>query len=397
MVKNYALLFCILLVMQLGYEGHAKDFPSIAANSYMVMDASSGAILQELDAYNPLPPASMTKMMTALIILDQIHSGRIGWEQMVPVQKRAAKIGHARVSLRAGRKETVRNLFEAMLVCSANNATVSLAEYVAGTEEAFVALMNQKAKELGMVGTHYSNTTGLDRSLYLYPPDTVGPHVMSAYDTATLCRELVTRYPEVLTITSMPSLEFRQKVYPSSNLMLKKGKLYYLGVDGMKTGYTDEAGYCFSATAKRDCLRLVTVVMGASSNEQRFIQTKKLLNFGFDMFEGKTLTTYDLDKKELDIPTGVEQTLSVRLTKPLIMAIHKGEKKFYTMKLIPDSKIKAPLSKGAIVGKAIVMYRGTPIKGCKPINVVAKQDVHKANLLCQLYRIIRGWIVVCFP
>jgi D-alanyl-D-alanine carboxypeptidase (penicillin-binding protein 5/6) len=268
----------------------ADNFPTINAKSYVIMDYSTGKILNAKNMDQALPPASMTKMMTAYIVLSEIKAGIIHWDDVVTVSRRAAAIKQANIDLQPGEKMTVRELFRGMLIESANDATVALAEYIGGSEERFVSMMNWKAKVFHMRNTHFRTATGLDLEDYgKYVPKGTGDNVMSAHDAAILAYRLIHTYPEVLDTTSIPKYTFRAgtkralTVY-NWNLMLPGLKYYYKGVDGLKTGHTDAAGYCFTGTARKNGLRLITVVMGTKSEDARFLETKKLFDYGFSHY-----------------------------------------------------------------------------------------------------------------
>jgi D-alanyl-D-alanine carboxypeptidase (penicillin-binding protein 5/6) len=377
--------------------------PNVKAISYILMDFDSGEILDAKNADQPRPPASMTKIMAAFIVLDKIKSGKIHWDDVVTVSKRAASVNEAQINLAPGEKITVRQLFIAMLVQSANDATVALAEYIAGSEEAFVNLMNKKAKELGMTHTHFHCATGLDDRLYPDPPKTPGPHVMSAYDTAILATKLIQTYPEVLKVTSILHYTFHKGTSRAMQVtnwdkMLPGLKFYYAGVDGMKTGHTDAAGYCFTGTAKRGDFRLVSVVMGTSSDDNRFIETRKLLDYGFKEYEPKVLAASGNPipgAKAVALPNGVERTVPVVPAKTIKLPIHMGQYQNYQIKVTFNPNLKAPLAKGTVVGEARVVYRGQEVPGVAPVDVVTAQPVEEASWIRLFFRhigdTVRGW------
>jgi len=363
--------------------------PQINATSYIVMDFQTGVILAEHQSHLPKPPASMTKMMTEFVVLDEIQKGRISWEDKVTVSPRAAAIDEAQIQLAAGDQVTVKELFIAMAVQSANDATVALAEYVAGSEEKFVEKMNQKAKELGMKQTHFWNSTGLNKESLPDPPGGDGRHVMSAYDAAILAQKLIQQHPEVIQYTSMSKfIAFentpRAHLYYNWNRMLPGLEQYYQGVDGFKTGHTNAAGYCFTGTAKRGELRLITVVMGTKSGVARFEETKKLLDFGFDQFEVKTLipAQQPLPKKEqFPLSNAVERSVPVVASKPVRLPVIKEEQDQYTYRINFNSNLKAPLKKGTVVGELRVYYRGKAIESIEPIPLIASENMERGSWL----------------
>nr|WP_258567758.1 D-alanyl-D-alanine carboxypeptidase family protein [Paenactinomyces guangxiensis] len=388
------MLLCVVLFIQPAQTFAAQGLPEIKAKSFILMDFTSGAILEEEMADEPRPPASMTKMMTQFIVLDKIKAGELNWDDEVTVSKRAAGVDEAQIHLKAGEKETIRELLIGVAVQSANDAAVALAEHVAGSEEAFVKLMNQKAKELGMKNTRYSNATGLDRRLYRDPPETEGEIMMSAHDAAILASQLLKTHPEALEIMSKSTYTFRegtpreQKV-TNWNHMLPGLKQYYPGVDGVKTGHTDKAGYCFTGTAKREDFRLITVVMGTGSQTRRFSETKKLLDYGFNHFQLETLVA---EKKaipgyaSLPLPNGVERTVPIVAKEELKLPIHTGERNKYQWQVTFKPNLKAPLAAGTVIGQAKVLYEGKEIKGVAPIDVVTRVGVEEASWFRLFFR-----------
>jgi len=250
--------------------------PTIEAQAALLIDAKSGEVIFEKNADTPLPAASMSKMMTEYLVLEQLHEGKISWNDEVPITEHAASVEGARIDLRAGDRVTVRDLYTAMLIPSANNAAVALAEYIAGDEGRFAAVMNQKGLELGLKDSYFINASGL----------TEGDQAtqMTAKDLGKLAKALLKDFPEVLKTTSLPTytMKFSSERVHSTNHMLQNPDLATEGLDGLKTGFTNKAGYCFTGTAARDGRRLISVVMGAQDSDTRFIETQKLFAMGFD-------------------------------------------------------------------------------------------------------------------
>jgi D-alanyl-D-alanine carboxypeptidase (penicillin-binding protein 5/6) len=385
-------VICILCfyIPQVAWANQA-DLSPVFAKSYVLLDAQSGVILAQKKMDEALPPASMTKMMSAFVVLDEIKKGRISWQDQVTVSSRAAAIDEAQINLAAGDRVTVKELFIAMLVYSANDATAALAEYVGGgTEEGFVAMMNRKAQQLGLKQTHYRVSTGLDLKDYpVHPPQVPGFHRMSAHDTAELARQLLKAYPEVIKTTSITYYTFlegtaRQSQKPNWNLMLPTMKQFYPGVDGLKTGHTRAAGYCFTGTAQRDQLRLISVVMGTDSDKHRFTETKKLLDYGFGSFTLTTLLkSHDRipQYQQLLLPNGVERTVPVVSKEEIKLPIHTGQRQQYTYQVTWKKGLQAPLAKGTIVGHVRVLYQGQPIPGLKTYDLVTSQSIEKGSWL----------------
>lgn len=392
-VVNIIIVFAILLALPIPTFA-STPLPPIEAKSYIIMDYESGAVLNGHAEDQQLAPASMTKMMTAFVVLDKINAGEVSWDDEVTVSARVSAIDEAQIHLMTDEKESLRELFIAMVVHSANDATVALAEHIAGSEEAFVELMNQKAKELGMNGTHFRNATGLDQHLYPDPPDVDGEHVMPARDTAILVRELIRTHPEILEYTSISKYSFRRGTPRQQNVTnwnkMLPGLMYeYPGVDGFKTGHTNTAGYCFVGTAKRDDERFITVVMGTKSEAKRFLETKKLLDYAFEEYELKELVSKDQTipgSSPLPLPNGVERTVPVVAGEPIRLAIHKGEVKEYTFQVTFKPGIQAPVQKGDVVGEVKVLYKGQEIEGMQPIPVVAAQSMEEGSWIRLFFR-----------
>ncbi|WP_379137686.1 D-alanyl-D-alanine carboxypeptidase family protein [Paenibacillus sp. sgz500958] len=276
----------LLAVYKPGVLGFKPNMKSSAA---VLMDMSSGMIWVNIHGDVPMPPASISKMMTEMIVLDRIAEGRTKWEDHVPVSLYASSVGGATLSLRRGETYTVRELFEGIAVYSANDAAIALAEHTAGSESAFVTLMNEKARSLGLSkGTLFANASGLSAK-------DLGPNrpqgyrseetMMTAEDTAKLAAALISSHPEVLNTSSKTQMRLKGKgLYVSNtNSMLPAmgGAYAYEGNDGLKTGYDIRTGYCIAGTAERDGHRLIAVVMGAETSGERFEEASKLLDYGF--------------------------------------------------------------------------------------------------------------------
>lgn len=403
-VSCFVLCILCFFTPQVAWANQA-DLPPVLAKSYILLDAQTGAILAEKNMDKALPPASMTKMMSAFVVLDEIKKGRISWQDQVTVSSRAAAIDESQINIAAGDRVTVKELFIAMLVYSANDATAALAEYVGGgTEEGFVAMMNRKAQQLGLKQTHYRVSTGLDLKDYpVRPPQVPGVHRMSAHDTAKLAVELIKVYPEVIKTTSITNYTFlkgtdRQSNKPNWNLMLPTMKLYYPGVDGLKTGHTRAAGYCFTGTAKRNQTRFISVVMGTESKIHRFSETKKLLDYGFGSFTQTTLLkshNHVPQYEQLALPNGVERTVPVVSKEEIKLPIHRGQQEQYTYRVNWKQGLRAPLKKGTVVGQVQVLYQGQPIPGMKTYDLVTSQTIEEGSWLRLFLRSVgdkvRSW------
>lgn len=402
-VKNAAGLLMLILFLGIAADPApvlaAEPFPEVQTRAHVVMEFETGLVLDARRADEPLPPASMTKMMTEYLVLEKIRSGEIGWEDRVRISPRAAGIDEAQVFLVAGEEWTIRQLFEAMAVYSANDAAVALAEHLAGSEETFVKWMNEKAKELNMTHTHFRNCTGLNEASYPNPPQGEGEHVMSARDAALLARRLFLDFPEVREITAKPRITFRGREYPNWNWMLPGMSQFYSGVDGVKTGYTNEAGYCFAGTAERDGMRLVTVVMGTGSRIARFRETSRLLDAGFENYVLKPLIYEDKPvpgyMERIPVPNGVARDVGVAADRTLVLPVRKDQMEKYTFRITYTREVVAPLAAGTPVAEVSVLYEGKKIPGVEPVQLVVRETVEEASWIRLFFRklgdTISGW------
>ena len=248
----------------------------IKAKSGVLMDINTGTLLYEQDAHTKLAPASVTKVMTMLLIMEAIDEGRIGWNDTVIASEAAAAKGGSQVYLKVGESMTVEEMVKSVAVSSANDCACTLAEHIAGSEAAFVDKMNQRAAELGMQDTHFVNCTGLDDD------ENAKEHLTCAYDIALMSRELMKNHPDIQKYTTiwMDTVRSGQFGLANTNKLIR----FYPGATGLKTGFTSQAGYCLSATAQRDGLGLIAVVMGCETSQDRFAACKQLLDYGFANF-----------------------------------------------------------------------------------------------------------------
>ncbi|MFC7441280.1 DNRLRE domain-containing protein [Laceyella putida] len=367
--------------------------PTIAAKSHILLDYQTGLPLYGNQTDQPLPPASMTKMMTEYIVLEEIHNNKLSWDDMVQVSARAAGIEEAQIDLQPGEQMTVKDLFMGMAVYSANDATVALAERVAGSETDFVHRMNATAQAMDLKNSHFRNATGLEMTDYPDPPQVGGEHLMSARDAAVLARKLLQTYPEFSQLISAPQYTFRpgttrEKKVVNWNRMLPGFDHFYPGVDGLKTGSTLAAGYCFTGTAKQEGHRLITVVMGTSSEDSRFVETKKLLDYGFNRYEMATLVKRGetIGGAVLRVPNGDGQSTPVYGKREIRIPIYRGERDQYTIKVRFYTGLKAPLKAGTTVGVAQVFYRGLPVRGLPMYPVAITKSVNEASQVQQFFR-----------
>ncbi|NSL52343.1 serine hydrolase [Calidifontibacillus erzurumensis] len=402
----------------------------LEAEAAILIDAKSGKILYELNADQTLPPASMSKMMTEYLLLEAIHQKKVSWDQEVSISDYVYKISQNRslsnVPLRKDIKYTVKELYESMAIYSANGSTIALAETIAGSETNFVKMMNDKAKELGMKDFKFVNSTGLNNKdlLGMHPKGTgeTEENMMSARATATLAYHLINDYPEVLETASIPVKKFTKGIDGEGITMLNWNAMLpdipgylqqfaYQGVDGLKTGSTELAGYCFTGTAVRNGMRLISVVMRTKSQYARFEETKKLFDYGFSNFVEKELFPegYQLKKQStLKVTKGKEHEVEIAAKEPLTTVIKVNEEELYEPKLILDEKalskdgtLVAPVKKGQKVGYLTYEYKGENNFGYlfddgglhETVDVVTQAKVEKANWFVLSMRAIGGFFV----
>ena len=410
-----ALAITIIIPMNLRpAAAAAEDVLDIKAKAAILVDADSGKILYEKNSKAPLPIASMSKMMTEYLVNEAIKNGKISWDEKVTVSDYAHKIsqntGLSNVPLELGGQYTVRELYEAAAIYSANGATIALAEKIGGSEKNFVQLMNDKAKKLGLGDVKFVNATGLvNKDLQGMQPEGTAltdENIMSANGVAKLAYNLIKKYPEVLQTSSIPKKTFQEGgKYPVKmdnwNWMLPGLVFQYPGMDGLKTGSTDSAGFCFAGTAKRDGQRYITVVMGANSYNSRFSETAKLMDYGFSNFEKVTLVSKGQTikgNKTVKVVKGKDKEVKVVAKDDVTLAIKRGEAKNYkaTVQLSgksidKDGNIKAPIKKGTKVGQIVVKSSKNEDLGFINTNnqsydLVVDKSVDKANWLVLSFR-----------
>lgn len=341
------------------------------AKSGILIENSTGEILFEKNANEKLAVASLTKMMVQIIVLENIEAGKIKWNDVVVASSNASGMGGTQIWLSTGEKMTVEDLFKGMSIVSANDATVALAEHVAGSEENFVKLMNEKAKSLGLKNTNFVNCTGLDEK----------DHYSSAYDLSIIAKELLT-HKEILRFSSVYEDYIRINT-PNKYWLVNTNKLvrFYEGADGLKTGFTDDALYTMAVTAKRDNLRLIAIVLGEEESKVRNNETMNLLNYGFDNYkidllkkEGEVVDTVKINKGNRDsVDILLKEDLSI-----LSKKIDKNVKYDYEIKL---DDIKLPIKKNQIVGKINLLSDNNILKS---VDLITDNDVSKISYFSYL-------------
>ena len=336
---------CILFCVFVHGQFIMPSAPTLDASSYVLMEAQSKKILVEFNSREKLPPASLTKIMTSYVAAAEMAAGRLAMDEMVPVSVVAWQTEGSKMFIREGTKVAVDDLLRGIIIQSGNDASVALAEYISGTEEEFARLMNEYGKHLGLEDTYFMNSTGL--------PGT--EHLSSALDNALLTRALIVDYPEHYKIYSELEFTYNDIRQPNRNRLLTLDET----VDGVKTGYTERAGYCLVASAKREGMRLISVVMGTESNDVRIRETRKLFNYGFRNFEVKKLAGPDR-KFSVDVTNGKEDSVEARLRTDIRHFVAKGSDQI-KFEVDEVSPLKAPIAKGDIVGTLRVTENGEEI------------------------------------
>lgn len=347
----------------------AEDSLNLSSESAILMDAESGKILYEKNIEEKLPMASMTKIMSMLLIMENIENGSLKYEDKVIISENASGMGGSQVFLQKGEEYTVNDLLKCIAVSSANDAVVAMAEKISGSVDEFVTLMNEKAKNLGLKNTNFANPHGLDNE----------NHYSTAYDMAIIAKELL-KYEDILKYTSIYE-DYLTKPDGSQVWLVNTNRLvrFYDGVDGLKTGYTTEAGYCLTATAKKNDLRLISVVMKSPSAEERSSDTSTLLTYGFNSFKSNVIYSKDKSLGKIKIEKGKLKEVDVYLKEDATEILSVTEKPSnYTFNIKID-KINAPVKAGTIVGTTeIIDNEGNIIKEA---DIIIKEDVEKAGFL----------------
>lgn len=398
MKKVFITIMCIIVACSLGVESLAATVSSecdisdiaipidntvtdaaigtqldIKAKSAILMEVNTGKILYELNADEKLPPASITKIMSLLLVMEAIDSGKMSVEDVISASEHACSMGGSQIWLEPGETMTVDDLLKATVIASANDATVALGEQIAGSEEGFVAMMNAKAHELGMTNTNFINATGLDAE----------GHISTAHDVAIMSCELI-KHDLIKNYSTvwMDSLRDGESELVNTNKLVR----FYEGTTGLKTGTTSGAGYCLSATAERNGLELAAVIMSGDTSQDRFNGAKKLLDYGFANYEYASITP-QLDVNELPLKNGVEQKVSIVAKDNFGALLKKSETAAVTQQLNLKQNITAPVKKDEIMG-TVDFYLNDEMIG--QVDIIAADSVDKMTLLTAFLWILDG-------
>ena len=316
----------------------------VPGKSAVLMDVATGKVLYEHNAHEPLPPASVTKVMTMLLIMEAIDSGKIRWEDPVTASEAAAAKGGSQIYLKVGETMSVTDMVKSIAVSSANDCACAMAEHIAGSESAFVQQMNQRAKELGMQDTNFVNCTGLDDE------EEAQNHKTSAYDIAVMSRQLLKYHPDIKKYTTIWMDTVRGGAFGLSNT--NKLVRFYSGATGLKTGFTARAGYCLSASAQRDGMELVAVVMGCETSAQRFSACKSMLDYGFANYA--LVSPQIAGGLEVPVKLGTEGAVCAVPGEAVELLIDKGQRDMVTTDITLAESLTAPVSRGQRLGTLTV-------------------------------------------
>ena len=357
-------------------EENTGDFLDLTCESAILIEQTTGTILYEKEAHTQLRPASVTKIMTILLIMEAIDNGQITLDTQVSCSENAASMGGSQIWLEVGESLTVDEMLKAICVVSANDCSVAMAEYIAGTEEAFVQKMNDKAKELGMNDTVFKNCHGIDED----------GHVTSSYDIAVMSKELLNKYPEVTNYTTiwMDTLRNGESELVNTNKLIRT----YEGATGLKTGSTSLALYNLSASATRNDLSLIAVVMRAPSSQERVNNAKTLLDYGFSNYEFIKTSTKDEVVQNVSVQKGVINNVNLVYENTNGTVIKKGNSDGIKNEIIVNEDIAAPINKGEVLGK-VNFYLNDELIGTS--NLIAEEEVKKMNSLNMFEYVSNLW------
>ncbi|TNE83667.1 MAG: D-alanyl-D-alanine carboxypeptidase [Gammaproteobacteria bacterium] len=343
--------------------------PELAASAWILVDANTGKVLVENNSDQQLPPASLTKMMTSYIVAAELHNGKVKEQDMVPISVTAWQMGGSKMFVREGTQVPLIDLLRGVVIQSGNDASVALAEFLAGSEGAFADVMNQQAQLLGMKNTRFENATG-------WPAD---GHLTTARDLSLLARALIQDYPEHYDIYAEKYFEYNGIKQPNRNRLLWRDS----SVDGLKTGHTEEAGFCLVSSAVRNGMRLIAVVMGTSSEEARARESQKLLAFGFRYYEtGKVYSKGDVLQENARVWYGVDDTVNLVVPEDVYLTIPRGTKDQLEAKVLVNEAIEAPIADSQPLGRLTINYEGEQMLDAP---LVADHPVEEAGFFSRIW------------
>ena len=341
MKTTFLIIAAIILPILSSASSLVPPPPQIKATSYILLDAQTSKVIVEYEADERNPPASLTKIMTTYLVEQMIQRGVVERSEQVPVSIKAWKAEGSKMFIREGTEVDLMDLLRGVVIQSGNDASIALAEFVAGDEASFAQMMNEQAEKLGMLNSNFLNSTGL--------PDE--GHYSSARDMALLTKDMIKRFPEHYQLYSERSFKFNNIEQPNRNRLLR----YDRSVDGVKTGYTKAAGYCLVASAERNGMRLISVVMGAENDDSRVRESQKLLTYGFRNFETSTIYEESEIVKSAPLFYGVEEVISLGVSENVSVTIPRGSYEKLEAQIKVPKIIEAPVRKGDVLGELLLM------------------------------------------
>lgn len=370
MKKIFLIIFMFFISLTIVHANDKNNNIPNARNGLLI-EVSSGKILYEKNKDERVAVASMTKMVAQIIILENIESGNLKWDEVITASSNASGMGGSQIYLQTGEKMTVRDLMKGITMASANDATVALAERIAGTEDNFVKLMNEKVKKMGLKNTVFKNCTGLDED----------GHYSSAYDMAMIAKELLI-HEQILEFSSV--YEDYLRVNTSNKFWLvNTNKLvrFYDGADGLKTGFTDAAKYCMAVTAKRDNMRLIAIVLGEDSGKVRNKETMELLDYGFNLYKVDLIKTKDDKVDSIKIDKANKKEISIYPKEDITILGKKSDVSLNYDIEVKVNDVNPPVKKNSVVGKIIIKSGN---KNIMEVDAIVKEDINKMGFL-QMY------------
>lgn len=376
----FSMLFCSFASAEIISQVNADvSAQLVTAPSALLMEAASGQVLYELNADEKLPIASVTKTMTMLLIMEALDFGKIKLEDKVPTSDYAASMGGSQVFLEVGEEMSVQDMLKAIAVASGNDAAVAMAEFIAGTESAFVEMMNKRAAELGCKNTHFINCNGLNET---------AEHYSTARDVAIISKELL-KHQKILDYTTIWMDTLRNGEFGLSNT--NKLIRFYKGANGLKTGSTSMAKYCLSATAKRDGMQLIAVVLAAPSSAERFASASKLLDYGFANYSVVNAAAKIGAFEPIPVIGGKIETVTPKADPNVSFIVKKGNQDKVDVATILDEPLKAPLAKGQKIGTSTMTINGEKVAVC---DILASEEIPRMSFGTMLVKLFYRWVCI---
>ncbi|MFW6295035.1 MAG: D-alanyl-D-alanine carboxypeptidase family protein [Halanaerobium sp.] len=361
----------ITMFISLGIAAPAFAF-DIEPDSAILLEAETGQVLFEKNADRELPPASITKIMPLLIAMEKLEEGSISLDDQVNISRYAESMGGSQIYLAANTQVSLEKLLKAVTIASGNDASVAVGEYIAGTYSNFISMMNDRAEELGMDSTNFANSTGLP------DPD----NYSTARDISIMARELA-KYPQILEWASIWTetidIPGRQAMLVNTNSLINK----YPSLDGLKTGHTQEAGFCLASTAKKGDVRLIAVVLQGDTLNEREEATKRLLDYGFNAFSKRQIAEEGDQIQNIPVEESAVQVAAGEAAEDLYVMVQKGKEKEISQEVEVNDSLTAPIEKGGVLGK-LTVYRGE--EEISSVDIVASEDIERANIFTRLWR-----------